>query len=86
MVTCSAWLLEPLPCSCLLASLLGLGGVRTTWDEDTLGDVVDIVVDVVGVVVAGLVAWVKRCQDILGGVVVDAVDVDQDIERLFPLG
>ena len=66
MVTCSAWLLERLPCSCLLASLPGSRGVRTPWDEDTLGDALDVVVDVVDVVVAGLVAWVKRCQDSVG--------------------
>ena len=38
----------------LPASLLGLRGVRTPWDEDTLGIVV-----------------------------VEAVDVGQDLERLF---
>ena len=58
--------------------MLGLRGVRTPWDEDTLGGVVvdvvvdvvhvvvHVVVDVVDVVVAGLVAWVRRCQDSVG--------------------
>ena len=46
LVTCSAWLLERLPCSCLLALLLGLEGARTPLDEDTLGDVVDFDQDI----------------------------------------
>ena len=41
MVTCSAVLLEQLPCSYLLYSLHGSRGVRTFRDEDTPGDDVD---------------------------------------------